>query len=265
MIGPQVSRVPEVIERSVTPRGEIQLQRRGEHYEIISNGVFLIATYNGESERVLVTAALDAVGGATVEGGKAGRELGVLLGGLGVGFSLGAALADPRVARATVVEVEPRVIAWNRSHLAPFSAHGLDDHRTHVVQEDLVRWLHQADAGERFDAICLDVDNGPDWTVTDGNRGLYTDAGLVALRRRLRPGGVLSVWSAGPAPRFAARLGRHFMRVQAIAVQDAGSEARVVERLQGVDERRVEPSWIYLASLDPAGSAGSGGAVSPVG
>jgi spermidine synthase len=262
MIGPQVSRVPEVIERCDTPRGEIQLQRRGAHYEIISNGVFLIATYDGESERVLVTAALDAVGGATPEGG---RGLSVLLGGLGVGFSLGAALADPRVGRVTVVEVEPRVIAWNRTHLATFSGHGLDDRRTRVVQDDLVRWLHQADAGERFDAVCLDVDNGPDWTVTAGNRALYTDAGLAAIRRRLRPGGVLSVWSASPAPRFLARLGRRFRGAQAIAVQDAGAAACVVERSQGGDERRVEPSWIYLASLDPVGSAGSGDAFSPAG
>lgn len=211
---------PEVIERCATERGELQLQRRGEHYEIISNGVFLMATYNGESERLLVTAALDA----------AANPERVLIGGLGVGFSLGAALADKRVKRVTVVEIEERLVAWNQTHLAPFSAGGVSDPRTEVVNADLIAWLDRA-AGP-YDAICLDIDNGPDWTVTDANRRLYGDEGLANLHRLLAPGGALTVWSAGAADWFEASLRQRFSRVEAIPVEQV----------------RGEPDYVYLAS-----------------
>ena len=219
-----------MLERCATPRGELQLQRRGEHYEIISNGVFLMATYNAESARLLVTAALDAAAAP-------GR---VLIGGLGAGISLGAALADRRVSHVTVVEIEERLIAWNRTHLAAFSGCGLDDPRTRVVQADLVRWLHEPpkphEPTATFGAICLDIDNGPDWTVTEANQALYGDAGLAAVRRRLAPGGAVSFWSAAASPPFAARLRRHFGRVEALPVA----------------QPRGEPDYVYLARLPRA-------------
>jgi spermidine synthase len=212
---------PEVIERCTTPRGELQLQRRGDAYEIISNGCFLMATYNGESERLLVTKALAA----------AAQPERVLVGGLGVGFSLGAALADARVRAVTVVEIEERLAAWNRSHLAPFSGHGLDDPRTRVVIADLIDWLDQAEGP--YDAICLDIDNGPDWTVTEANRRLYGEAGLLTLKRLLAPGGALAVWSAGAAPWYVESLQRHFGRVETIPVEQV----------------RGEPDYVYLACV----------------
>lgn len=210
---------PEVLARVTTPRGELQLQRRGAHYEIISNGVFLMATYNGESERLLVTAALAA----------AAQPRRVLVGGLGVGFSLAAALADPRVTQVTVVEIEAALLAWNRTWLAPFSGRGLDDPRTRVVHADLVEWLRQP--GEDFDALCLDIDNGPEWTVTAANRSLYGDEGLAALAQRVAPGGAVAFWSAGAAPAFAERLERRFGPVQALPV----------------DQERGEPDYVYVA------------------
>jgi spermidine synthase len=213
--------IPEVIERCTTPRGELQLQRRGEHYEIISNGVFLMATYNGESERLLVDAAVEA----------AARPERILIGGLGVGFSLGAALAHPDVQEVTVVEIEEPVIAWNRRELAPFSGQGLSDSRTRIVNADLVDWVSQS--SERFDAICLDIDNGPDWTVTEENQRLYGDEGLERLTRLLNPGGVISVWSAGAAPAFEGRLRAHFGQVDVLSVP----------------QPRGEDDYVYLVRL----------------
>jgi len=212
---------PEVLERIETPRGELQLQRRGEDYEIISNGVFLMATYNGESERLLVTAALDAAGA------KAAR---VLIGGLGVGFSLAAALADPRVGQATVVEIEAPLIGWNRSYLAPFNGGALANPRTRVICADLVAWVREST--EQFDAICLDIDNGPDWTVTEANQHLYDDAGLAALKAILAPGGAIAFWSASRATWFAEKL------EQAIGP--------VVEL--PVEQVRGEPDYVYLVT-----------------
>jgi spermidine synthase len=86
-----------------------------------------------------------------------------------------------------------------------------------VVNADLTAWL--ADGADRFHAVCLDIDNGPDWTVTAGNAVLYTEEGLSLLRRRLVPGGVLAVWSAMAAPAFAAALRRHFIDVQVHLVE----------------------------------------------
>jgi spermidine synthase len=180
-----------VIDRAVTERGEIVLRRRGDDYEIISNGVFLMDTRNGESERLLVTAALDAFG----------APADVLIGGLGVGFSLGEAVRSASPKTITVVEIEPTVIAWHRDHLG---AAGLADPRVRVVRADLL--AHLADRADEYDVICLDIDNGPEWTVTDDNRALYGDRGLSLLRSRLRPGGVLAVWSAAESAAFVSRL-----------------------------------------------------------
>lgn len=201
--------------------GELVLRAAGGgHFEVIANGVFLMDTRGGASERLLVTAAADRM----PPGGH------VLVGGLGVGFSLAAALAHPAVHRVAVVEREPAVVEWARGPLAPFNGGALADPRVSCVEADLVAFLlgctaqpggaAQPDhaAAGRYDAICLDIDNGPEWTVTEGNRSLYGAAGLDAVARRLSPGGVLAVWSASAAPEFAARLRARFDEVDVLAV-----------------------------------------------
>jgi spermidine synthase len=197
-----------VVERVVTPRGELALRRAGAHYEIIHNGVFLMDTRNGTSERLLVRAALDGCGQPRVR---------VLIGGLGVGFSLDEALRHPAVTEVAVVEVEEAIIRWHATHFGAHAHTALQDPRTRVVNADLMAWL--VDGADRFDAICLDIDNGPEWTVTAGNAVLYTEEGLSLLRRRLVPGGVLAVWSAMAAPAFEAALRQQFTGVQAHLVE----------------------------------------------
>ncbi|MFJ1706429.1 spermidine synthase [Kitasatospora sp. NPDC088346] len=188
---------PVTLDRRDGPYGEVVLRRRGAHFEIIANGCFLMDTADGRSERLLVQAALDRLTAARPS---------VLIGGLGVGFSLAHAAADPRWARIAVVEREQAVIDWHRrGPLAAFSAGALDDPRVVVEHTDLLAYL--AGPGEPYDALCLDVDNGPDWTVTEANAGLYGPAGLAAAHRRLAPGGVLAVWSAQPSEPFERALG----------------------------------------------------------
>jgi spermidine synthase len=198
-----------VVERRATPHGELALRSCGDHYEIISNGVFLMDTRGGESERLLVRAALDMVD----------RPARILIAGLGVGFSLVAALRHRHARQVTVVEWEPAVIAWHHTHLAASSDEALRDPRVTVVCADFLDWLWQAH--DRFDVICVDIDNGPDWRVTDGNAAVYGDDGLTALRRRLNAGGALTVWSAAPSPAFEARLRRHFATVRVLTVEVA--------------------------------------------
>ncbi|MCT7357161.1 spermidine synthase, partial [Streptomyces sp. 15-116A] len=128
-----------------------------------------------------------------------------LIGGLGVGFSLAHAAADPRWGRITVVEREPAVIDWHRTGpLAALSAAALADPRTEIVEADLVR--HVNETSDTFDALCLDIDNGPGWTVTEDNGGLYSPAGLAGCARVLKPRGVLAVWSAQPSSDFEETL-----------------------------------------------------------
>jgi spermidine synthase len=197
-----------VVERLTTPRGELALRYAPDegHYEIISNGVFLMDTRGGASEGLLVRSALDDRRGPAR----------VLIGGLGVGLSLVAALQHPRVRHVTVVELESAVIGWHATHLASFSDGALRDPRVTVVCADFVDWLRRDH--DRFDAICVDIDNGPDWTVTEHNASLYGDDGLTALRSRLTPEGTVTVWSAAASPDFEARLRRHFSRVAVMTV-----------------------------------------------
>ncbi|MET7681051.1 spermidine synthase [Streptomyces sp. NPDC005423] len=188
---------PLVLDRREGPYGEVVLRRHGELLQIIANGCFLMDTSDGRSERLLVDAAYAALDGRPAPA--------VLIGGLGVGFSLAHAAADRRWGRITVVEREAAVIDWHRAGpLSALSAVALADPRTEMVKTDLVTFVNETCA--TFDALCLDIDNGPGWTVTEGNDGLYSAAGLASCARVLRPGGVLAVWSAEPSPEFERTL-----------------------------------------------------------
>ncbi|MER7484870.1 spermidine synthase [Streptomyces sp. NPDC126497] len=190
--------LPEVLDRREGPYGEVVLRRHGDLLQIIANGCFLMDTSDGRSERRLVDAALAALDARAAEPR-------VLIGGLGVGFSLAHAAGQSRWGRITVVEREPAIIEWHRAGpLAALSSRALADPRTEIVEMDLLRYLDET--SDTFDALCLDIDNGPDWTVTEDNDGLYTPAGLAACARALKAGGVLAVWSAKPSPEFEGTL-----------------------------------------------------------
>ncbi len=217
----------EVVGRISTSGGEWQLQRRpgpdgSVHYEIIANGVFLMASYNLASDRALAALAL-----AKVPGGG----LRVLVGGLGIGYTVQAALEDPRVRRVEVVEVEPAVVAWHRAYLAGLCGRPLDDPRTVLVEADLAELSLEPGA---YDAILLDTDNGPGWLVRDSNARLYTPDGVRRFLQALSPRGVLAYWSAQPAPTLRDVLAA-FCRVEEVEVAD--------EMAPG----RPSSAWIYLA------------------
>jgi spermidine synthase len=198
MSTPYDTGVPEVIDRREGPYGEVVLRRHGESLQIIANGCFLMDTSDGRSERLLVDAALDALDDRPAPS--------VLIGGLGVGFSLAHAAANPHWGRITVVEREQAVIDWHlRGPLSEVSADALADPRSEIVATDLVEFVNET--SDTFDALCLDIDNGPDWTVSESNEGLYSMSGLANCAKALRPGGILAVWSARPSPEFEETLG----------------------------------------------------------
>ena len=155
---------------------------------------------DGRSERLLVSAALDLL--------KQPAGASLLIGGLGVGFSLAEACADPRPGRIHVVERERAIIDWHTQGEAPLrnmAGTGHDDPRTVIIHDDLIH--HLRTVREPYDVLCLDIDNGPHWTVTDDNHSIYESAGLDVLAGALTDQGVLSVWSS--ARSLNSRSGWH--------------------------------------------------------
>ncbi|SCK31189.1 spermidine synthase [Streptomyces sp. WMMB 322] len=199
---------PVVLDRRDGPHGEVVLRQHGQLLQIIANGTFLMDTSDGRSERLLVRAALEELRRGPHRGLRREPPR-LLVGGLGVGFSLAEAADEPAWGRITVVEREQAVIDWHRQDgpLSRLSGRALRDPRTEIVHADLLDHLgRDAVRTQPFDVLCLDIDNGPDWTVTDGNGTLYSSGGLAACRASLAPGGVLAVWSAQASPTFEEAL-----------------------------------------------------------
>ena len=199
--------IPWVLLDKVAVAGgdELRLMRRGEEFSIFSGPTPLMNSRMSGSEKALADLACARVGGR--------KNCHMLIGGYGMGFTLRAALAGLRSdARVTVAELVPAVIAWARGPMAHLSAGCLDDPRVTIREEDVRKTI----AARRYDAILLDVDNGPDGLTQDANDRLYTLAGLHAARQALRPGGVLAVWSAAPSPQFTQRLQRAGFAVEEI-------------------------------------------------
>jgi spermidine synthase len=146
----------------------------------------------------------------------------VLIGGLGMGFTLAAALkAVGPAAEVTVAELIPEVVEWNRGPLGERSGRPLDDPRTRVYVGDVAKLLRRSPA--RFDAIALDVDNGPEGLTRDSNDWLYSMAGIESARKALRPGGILAYWSAGPDGAFSDTLRCCGLRVEEAKVYAHGT------------------------------------------
>jgi spermidine synthase len=175
--------------------GELVLRQRGEELEIRVAGHDLMSSRMHGSED-----ALARLGCAHV--GPAPR---VLVGGLGMGFTLRAALEVlPADAQVVVAELVPAVVEWNRGPLAHLARRPLEDPRVTVQVGEVGKLL--AASTLRYDAILLDVDNGPVALTRRGNQLLYSPPGLELMRRTLRPGGVLAVWSAARSPDFEQRM-----------------------------------------------------------
>jgi spermidine synthase len=187
--------------------GLLKLARRGDEFSIRLGGAELMNSRLSASEEALATLAC-----ARLSGNSAPR---ILIGGLGMGFTLRAALGvlGPK-ARVVVAELLPAVVTWARGPMADLFAECLDDPRVSVEVADVAKLIR---AG-RWDAILLDVDNGPEAMTQSANDGLYGAAGLASARQGLNRGGVLAVWSQGPEPAFVKRLQRGGFDVDEVKV-----------------------------------------------
>lgn len=207
--------VPRILidETQVPGGGALKLFQRGNDFSITLVGNELMNSRMSASEEAL----------AVLAAARLARPNGRwLIGGLGMGFTLRAALgvlgADAQV---TVVELVPAVIAWARGPMAAFHGNSLDDPRVAVVEGDVIAAIAASPAG--YDAILLDVDNGPDGLTRKGNDALYSARGLAATRAALAPGGLVAIWSAGSDDVFARRLGNAGFDVEEVVVRARGS------------------------------------------
>jgi spermidine synthase len=204
---------PELIATAAIPGGgELKLVQRGADFMIVLDRNELMSTRMSGSEEALATMTC-----ARLTGVKAPK---LLIGGYGMGFTLRAALAclGPH-AEVTVAELVPAILEWARGPMQQLTANALNDPRVRIVESDVSPLISGAENG--FDAILLDVDNGPEGLTRPGNDRLYSRQGLEAAKAALRPGGVLAVWSAGPDPAFVRSL-----KKAGFAVEEAVVRAR---------------------------------------
>lgn len=189
-----------ILARAQTASGdEIVLRKRGEIWEIRYNGIDLMSNLNYQSELQLALRAMRRMDY------RAGR---ILIGGLGMGFTLRAVLnMAPMDAEITVCELIPEIAAWNRGPLSHLAEHPLRDPRTRLVLGDVQD--HIARSVGQYDLILLDTDNGPDFLVRPDNAGIYAGQGIDAVARALKPDGLAAFWSAAISPGFEAVLNTH--------------------------------------------------------
>ncbi len=201
----------ELIGTAQVPGGqELRLFRRGRDFMILLDRNELMSSRMSGSEEALAVMSC-----AQLEQRPAPH---MLIGGYGMGFTLRSALAALGAdAQVTVAELVPEIIQWARGPMVDLAAGCLDDPRVRLIEGDVVAVI--AEAVATYDAILLDVDNGPDGLTRNGNDRLYSMKGLAAAKAALKPGGILAVWSAAPDKAFAKRLSAAGFSVEEIAVR----------------------------------------------
>ncbi|MEO6512984.1 MAG: hypothetical protein ABIO16_18445 [Nocardioides sp.] len=215
----------EEVARTESERGELVLRRRGDGtLELRANGVFVMDTAETSSERALAGEALARHEDPAI----------VLVGGLGLGFTLAEVLADERVRRVVVAEIEPALVGWLRDGTVPHGPALMADPRVEVEIGDVAHTLAGGEAA--YDLVLLDVDNGPGYLVHDANAALYGADLLANTRRAIKSGGLCVIWSAASDDRLEDSMRTVF--------GDAEAAAYDVD-LQG----RAEHYWLYLARV----------------
>jgi len=193
--------------------GELRLMRRGKEFSIKLGSNELMNSRLSGSEAALATLAAKKIE-------KVAKPQ-VLIGGLGMGFTLRAALAAfGSTAQIVMAELVPAVVAWARGPMAEIFGDSLSDPRVSIRETDVTEIIRAHRS--KFDAILLDVDNGPEGLTRKANDSLYSAIGLNAAYTALRPGGVLAVWSSGPNPAFAKRLRGAGFEVNEVAIRANG-------------------------------------------
>ncbi|MBP6014501.1 MAG: spermidine synthase [Alphaproteobacteria bacterium] len=200
----------ELIGTALVPGGgELRLFRRGGDHMIVLGRSELMSSRMSGSEEALAVMTCERLKGSAPH---------LLIGGYGMGFTLRAALARLAPgARVAVAELVPEIIDWARGPMAALTAGCLDDPRVQLIAGDVAAEIGAA--RRRYDAILLDVDNGPDGLTRAANDRLYSMTGLATAKAALKPGGILAIWSAAPDAAFSRRLRGSGFKVEEVVVR----------------------------------------------
>ena len=203
----------ELVDTAAVPGGDkLELFRHGNDYIIVLDRNELMNSRMSGSEEALATMTIERLGN---------RDAKLLIGGYGMGFTLRAALGVlGSKAQVVVAELVPAVVAWARGPMAEIFGDSLSDPRVSIREADVTEIIRSQRSA--FDAVLLDVDNGPEGLTRKANDALYNSVGLKAAHVALRPGGVLAVWSSGPNPAFAKRLGSAGFDVNEVNIRATG-------------------------------------------
>lgn len=201
--------------RATSERGEVVLVRRARDgaLELRVNGVFVMDTVETATERLLARTTLSRLHERRQRRRRSGEPLRVLLGGLGLGFTLEEVVRDAAVTEVVVVEIEAALVDWHRAGLIPSASGAFADPRVQVEIGDAADVVQTIAPGS-VDAVLLDVDNGPGFLVYDANAAIYREPFLRACRRATRRGGVTAVWSSAPSPQLSTTMADVFEAVE---------------------------------------------------
>jgi len=208
-------KLPKVIESIEGKEGTLMLQARetpcGRRFELIVGGHYAMAASDGDTEKTLSSFTLEKL--------SKSKNIRVLIGGLGLGLTLRETLSERRISKVWVAEIEEAVVRWNRTHLSELNGNALRDPRVKIFHGDVMDIVRKKK--RFFDAVILDVDNGPSFLMLERNDGLYTISGLKRLKKSLAFGGVLGIWAYRPEPDLEMRLKEVFGNFEVKLIRDS--------------------------------------------
>ena len=193
-----------LIERKKEPDSELDLWEviddQGKEYEIVMNGVFIMASYNQLSSERLLELPMEKI--------RSRDTLRILVGGLGMGFTVKAACSFASIVHIDVVEVEPVIVEWNITYLKKLHQNCLENKKVHIIIDDFYDYVRKGQ--NKYDIICMDIDNGPKLLTRESNQRVYQIDFLKRIKGRIKERGIFAVWLYDMDPDIIGEIGKVF-------------------------------------------------------
>lgn len=218
----------KLLAKADVERGELQLwevqNAEKKEYELIINGIFIMASYNNLSSELLIRDSMKVL--------TESDHVEVLIGGLGMGFTVKEACAHQNVASIDVIELLPTVVQWNKTYLTSCNQGCLEDERVHIIVDDFYNYVQKTQ--KKYDIVSMDIDNGPMMLVKPSNCKVYQNPFFTKIKKVLKPGGVFALWSCNRDENMLQQLQQSFSTCREEVVQERVNE-------------KMLPYYVYLS------------------